>query len=75
MVQNINLKICHLYQTRKQEITEQEYDSLSDDEKRFYQRKLTKQGTFYIEVLINDEGVWLKQRCKLKHFKLLTMEL
>lgn len=30
-------------QTRKQEITEQEYDSLSDDEKRFYQRKLTKQ--------------------------------
>ena len=27
-------------QTRKQEITEQEYDSLSDDEKRFYQRKL-----------------------------------
>ena len=29
-------------QTRRQEITEQEYDSLSDDEKRFYQRKLTK---------------------------------
>ena len=27
-------------QTRKQEITEQEYDSLSDDEKRFYQSKL-----------------------------------
>ena len=33
-------------QTRKQEITEQEYDSLSDDEKRFYQRKLTKQGNY-----------------------------
>ena len=31
-------------QMRKQEITEQEYDSLSDDEKRFYQRKLTKQS-------------------------------
>lgn len=30
-------------QTRKQEITEQEYDSLSDDDKRFYQRRLTKQ--------------------------------
>ena len=30
-------------QARKQEITEQEYDSLSDDEKRFYQRKLTNQ--------------------------------
>ena len=25
-------------QTRKQEITEQEYDSLSDDDKRFYQK-------------------------------------
>lgn len=33
-------------QTRKQEITEQEYDSLSDDEKRLYQRKLTKQGNY-----------------------------
>lgn len=31
-------------QTRKQEITEQEYEALSDDEKRFYQRKLTRQG-------------------------------
>lgn len=29
-------------QTRKQEITELEYDLLSDDEKRFYQRKLTR---------------------------------
>ena len=34
-------------QTRKQEITEQEYDSLSDDEKRFYQRKLTRQGDIF----------------------------
>lgn len=33
-------------QTRKQEITEQEYDLLSEDEKRFYQRKLTKQGNY-----------------------------
>ena len=33
-------------QTRKQEITEQEYDSLSDDEKRFYQRKLTNDDIF-----------------------------
>ena len=34
-------------QTRKQEITEQEYDSLSDDEKRFYQIKLTRQGDIF----------------------------
>ena len=38
-------------QTRKQEITEQEYDSLSDDEKRFYQRKLTKQGNYTLQKL------------------------
>ena len=36
-------------QTRKQEITEQEYDSLSDDEKRLYQRKLTKQGNYTLQ--------------------------
>ena len=36
-------------QTRKQEITEQEYDFLSDDEKRFYQRKLTKQGSYTLQ--------------------------
>ena len=30
-------------QTRKQEITEQEHDLLTEDEKRFYQRRLTKQ--------------------------------
>ena len=34
-------------QTRKQKINEQEYDSLSDDEKRFYQRKLTRRGIHY----------------------------
>ena len=33
-------------QTRKQEITEQEYDLLSDDEKRFYQRRLTKKKLY-----------------------------
>ena len=38
-------------QTRKQEITEQEYDSLSDDEKRFYQRKLTRQGNYTLQKL------------------------
>ena len=31
-------------QTRKQEISELEYDTLTEDEKRFYQRKLTKKG-------------------------------
>ena len=44
-------------QTRKQEITEQEYDSLSDDEKRFYQRKLTKQGNYSLQKIAVSTGV------------------
>lgn len=44
-------------QTRKQEITEQEYDSLSDDEKRFYQRKLTKQGNYTLQKVASVAGV------------------
>lgn len=31
-------------QTRKQELTEKEYSMLTEDEKRFYQRSLTKKG-------------------------------
>ncbi len=44
-------------QTRKQEITEQEYDKLSDDEKRFYQRKLTKQGNYTLQKVASNAGV------------------
>jgi DNA-damage-inducible protein D len=33
-------------QTRKQEISELEYSNLSEDEKRFYQRNLTKKGNY-----------------------------
>jgi len=44
-------------QTRKQEITEQEYASLSDDEKRFYQRKLTKQGNYTLQKVASSVGV------------------
>ena len=44
-------------QTRKQEITEQEYDMLSDDEKRFYQRKLTKQGNYTLQKVASSAGV------------------
>ena len=43
--------------TRKQEITEQEYDSLLDDEKRFYQRKLTKQGNYTLQKVASSVGV------------------
>ena len=44
-------------QTRRQEITEQEYDCLSDDEKRFYQRKLTKQGNYTLQKVASSAGV------------------
>src|SRR5574344_1208561 len=44
-------------QTRKQEITEQEYDSLSDDEKKFFQRKLTKRGNYTLQQVALKAGV------------------
>ena len=44
-------------QTRKQEITEQEYDSLSDDDKRFYQRRLTRQGNYTLQKVAASAGV------------------
>lgn len=44
-------------QTRKQEITEQEYDLLSETEKRFYQRKLTKRGNYTLQQVASKAGV------------------
>ena len=44
-------------QTRKQEITEQVYDSLSDDEKRFYQRNLTRKGNYFLNQAAKKAGV------------------
>ena len=44
-------------QTRKQEITMQEYDSLSEDEKRLYQRRLTKQGNYTLQKVAASAGV------------------
>lgn len=59
-------------QTRKQEITEQEYDSLSDDEKRFYQRKLTKQGNYTLQKVASSAGV--KNMAELHTFTLSVNE-
>ena len=44
-------------QTRRQEITEQEYENLSDDDKRFYQRRLTKQGNYVLQKIAVKAGV------------------
>lgn len=59
-------------QTRKQEITEQEYDSLSDDEKRFYQRKLTKQDNYTLQKVASSAGV--KNMAELHTFTLSVNE-
>ena len=44
-------------QTRKQEITELEYSKLSEDEKRFYQRNLTKKGNYSLNQTAKKAGV------------------
>ena len=44
-------------QTRKMEITEREYSSLTEDEKRFYQRNLTKKGNYSLNQAAKDAGV------------------
>ena len=44
-------------QTRKQEISEKEYSSLTEDEKRFYQRNLTKKGNYSLNQTAKSAGV------------------
>ena len=44
-------------QTRRQEISELEYSKLSEDEKRFYQRKLTKKGNYSLNQAAKNAGV------------------
>lgn len=44
-------------QTRKQEITEKEYSMLTEDEKRFYQRNLTRKGNYSLNKTAKKAGV------------------
>ena len=44
-------------QTRKQEITLEEYESLSDDDKRLYQRNLIRQGNYTLQHVAANAGV------------------
>ena len=44
-------------QTRKQELLEKEYNSLTEDEKRFYQRNLTKKGNSSLNQTAKIAGV------------------
>ena len=44
-------------QTRKQELTEKEYTMLTEDEKRFYQRNLTRKGNYSLNQTAKKAGV------------------
>ena len=44
-------------QTRRQELSEREYNRLSEDEKRFYQRDLTKKGNYSLNKMAASSGV------------------
>ena len=44
-------------QTRKQELSEKEYHELTEDEKRFYQRDLTRKGNYSLNITAKNVGV------------------
>ncbi len=44
-------------QTRRQELSEKEYSLLTEDEKRFYQRDLTKKGNYSLNQAAKNAGV------------------
>ena len=44
-------------QTRRQEISEKECNSLTEDEKRFYQRNLTRKGNYSLNQMAKKAGV------------------
>jgi len=65
IVQNANPKLKNValgqtyfaIQTRKQEINEKEYNSLSEDEKRLYRRKQTRDGNKVLYKIAKEKGV------------------
>ena len=44
-------------QTRKQELSEKEYSELTEDEKRFYQRDLTRKGNYSLNIAARNAGI------------------
>lgn len=50
-------QIYFAVQTRKQEILEKEYELMSEDEKRLYQRNLTRKGNYSLNQTAKKSGV------------------
>ena len=44
-------------QTRRQELSEKEYNTLTEDEKRLYQRNLTRKGNYSLNIAAKNVGV------------------
>ena len=44
-------------QTRRQELTEKEYSMLTEDEKRFYRRNITRKGNYSLNIAAKNVGV------------------
>ena len=44
-------------QTRKQELSGKEYNELTENEKKFYQRNLTRKGNYSLNIAARDAGV------------------
>lgn len=57
IAQNGDSRKKNAVQTRKMELTERDYSSLTEDEKRFYQRNLTKKGNYSLNQTAKKAGV------------------
>ena len=44
-------------QTRRQELSEKEYNTLTEDKKRLYQRNLTRKGNYSLNIAARNAGV------------------
>ena len=61
-------------QTRKQEISEKEYSSLTEDEKRFYQRNLTKKAIIRLIKQLKMQELRILINFTIADIKVYTME-
>ncbi len=61
-------------QTRKQELSEKEYSLLTEDEKRFYQRNLTKKGNYSLNQTLKKQVLKILINFIMLVIKVYTME-